>query len=409
MPLLRFQYQGERKDKDRRGAGTMHLRPSPRARADNHAVSKASPFRVLCTTTPRQRQWGSYNARCLNFKSWLNSSSCANLVEMSTGEIPPHHEGIQYNATMYVKSIPPEQANLGRVFVDVVDGWGIRGSNTPDSFEVIVQNPMHGTDVFPNHTYHVIEHMYSSYPLDVTRDDPENIPDVVSKNMLQLGIVCSGCAAPTAKSDDIFDGINITFINEAEEGFIDKWFVKYMEGWTEERMNSIIADPKYGFGKLYTEVFRKSDRATFHLELNWSNSSLSTERFDVLIVNPKKWYTKLTYGSGGWIFVLCLFLEHRLTLWLEVQRITSQMRSGTPVLVENEGLAFSHFLDEYNYTCVFSDGNNKHQTFEQAIHRMKDASYRKDCQRQGLRIATDFSPRAVGMKTLRAMGFEGLC
>lgn len=174
-------------------------------------------------------------------------------------------------------------------------------------------------------------------------------------------------------------------------------------------MNSIIADPKYGFGKLYTEVFRKSDRATFHLEQNWSNSSLSTERFDVLIVNPKKWYTKLTYGSGGWIFLLCLFLEHRLTLWLEVQRITSQMRSGTPVLVENEGLAFSHFLDEYNYTCVFSDGNNKHQTFEQAIHRMKDASYRKDCQRQGLRIATDFSPRAIGMKTLRAMGFEGLC
>ena len=185
------------RDKDRVEATTMEM--------------KTSPFRVLCSTSPRQRWWGSYTARCLNFNSWLNVSSCANLVDMSIGEIPSRNESMQYDATMYVKSIPPEQANLGRVFVDVVDGWGIRSSNTPDSFEIIVQNPMHGQDVFPNHTYHVIEHMYSSYPLDATRDDPEEIPDVISKNILQVGIICSGCAIPKGTSGD---GINITFINE---------------------------------------------------------------------------------------------------------------------------------------------------------------------------------------------------
>jgi len=349
--LQRFQSQGIRKDKE--------------GRSRRGTTMKKSPFRVLCATSPRQRQWGSYKARCLNFKSWLNVSSCANLVEMSTEEIPSLYEGIQYDATMYVKSIPPEQANLGTVFVDVVDGWGIRSSNTPASFKVIVQNPMHGQDLFPNHTYHVIEHMYSSYTLDATRDDPEVIPDVISKNILQVGIICSGCAIPARSGDDI--NVNITFINEAEEGSIDKWFVKYMEGWTEERMNSVIADPNYGFGKLYHEIF---------------------QRFDVLVVSPKKWPTKLSYGS--------------------VQRITNQMRSGTPVLVENQGRAFSHFLDEYNYPCAFG-GNSKHQTFEQALQQMKDASYRKDCQNRGLRIAADFSPRAIGMKTLRAMGFEGQC
>ncbi|EJK61206.1 hypothetical protein THAOC_18347 [Thalassiosira oceanica] len=189
---------------------------------------------------------------------------------MSTEEIPSLYEGIQYDATMYVKSIPPEQANLGTVFVDVVDGWGIRSSNTPASFKVIVQNPMHGQDLFPNHTYHVIEHMYSSYTLDATRDDPEVIPDVISKNILQVGIICSGCAIPARSGDDI--NVNITFINEAEEGSIDKWFVKYMEGWTEERMNSVIADPNYGFGKLYHEIFRESAcclRSETEVGLKW--------------------------------------------------------------------------------------------------------------------------------------------
>ena len=113
----------------------------------------------------------------------------------------------------------------------------------------------------------------------------------------------------------------------------------------------------------------------------------------------------------GWVdFVPCLLLGSSLadTFIIEVQRITSQMRSGTPVLVENQGRAFSHFLNTYNYTCVFG-GNNVHQTFEQALQRMKDTSYRKDCQNQGLRIAKDFSPTAIGMKTLRTMGFEGQC
>ena len=93
------------------------------------------------------------------------------------------------------------------------------------------------------------------------------------------------------------------------------------DGWTEESMNQTINDPRYGVGKLFYEIFRK---------------------FDVLIVTPKKWYTKLRYGS--------------------IQRITSQMRSGVPVLVEVEGMAFQSFVEQYNYTCTFHDGNNKYST-----------------------------------------------
>ena len=334
-------------------------------------------YKILCSTKPKYLQSlaGSYRARCIQFKSWLDESKCAPSVDITfTLEGLPSRTNhtIQYNATMYVKAIPPSnQVNLGRVFVDVVDGFNIEGRYVPKEFEVIVQTSMHGSEVFPDHTIHTVEHMYSSYPQDMKRIDPEYIPEIHEKDVLQVGTVCSNCPMPSENMKQIPDGVNMTMINEAEQGEIEKWFLSYMSdyGWTGERVNATIHDPRYGQERLYTAIFQK---------------------FDVLIVTPKKWYTKLRYGS--------------------IQRITSQMRSGTPVLVEMEGLAFTYFLEQYNYTCVFSNNiedNKKYPTLEQALLQMKDVAHRRSCQEQGLKISSDFSPDVIGKQLLRVLGYVG--
>ena len=83
------------------------------------------------------------------------------------------------------------------------------------------------------------------------------------------------------------------------------------------------------------------------------------------------------------------------------------MRCGTPVLVEAKGLAFKFFVGYYNYTCVYSDDDNQFPTLDQALLRMKDVHYRKDCQKQGLEISSNFSPNAMGKELLRVLGYEG--
>ena len=228
---------------------------------------------------------------------------------------------------------------------------------------------MHGRAEFPKHIFHVIEHSSSSYPADMRRVTPENMPEISAKKVLQVGVVCVACDLPTSRGDLQSVGINITFINELQLGSIDKWFAQYMaeDGWSEDRIVSTIANPSYGTGKLYIEVF---------------------QHFDVLVVSPKRG-AKMEYGS--------------------IQRITSQMRSGTPVLVEREGGAFKRFLDQYNYSCVFSNGNNEYMTFDEALLLMRDVEFRRKCRREGLRISSEFSPAKIWMQFLRVLGYMGDC
>lgn len=209
----------------------------------------------------------------------------------------------------------------------------------------------------------------------MTRDEPEYIPPIIkeqsslsSQQPLKVGAICLLCSVPNM-SNDTLKYVNFTMIDENIEGAkIQDWFLKFMamDGWTEEKMNATLNDPQYGSGMLYYHVFRK---------------------FDVLIVTPKKWFTKLRFGS--------------------IQRITSQMRSGVPVLVEVDGLAFETFVDEYNYTCAFSESNNKYPSLDESLLRLKDASYRKDCQQRGLEIARDFSPSQMGKRLLNVLGYTG--
>ena len=320
-------------------------------------------YKILCSSMPRVMEWGSYLARCITFKIWADK--CAPSVDVVTGPIPAiSDKTIHYNATMFVKAVPPVQDNLGKIFIDVVDQFGMNGFQIPTKFEVIVQNPYQG-ELFPNHKTHIVEHWYNSYPLDMTMAEPMYIPPIEQSSQLNVGTVCFLCPNPNIK--DVTD-VNFTMINEIREGKIQNYFLKYMamEGWTEDKMSETLNDPDFGTGMLYFHVFRK---------------------FDILIVTPKTSFEKLRYGS--------------------IQRVTSAMRSGVPVLVEALGPAFESFIDQYNYTCAFSKNSGKYLSLEEAIVQMKDVLVRKECQRQGLRIAQDFSPNVMGRRLLRDLGYLG--
>ena len=102
--------------------------------------NSTTPFRVLCSSASGHMVWGSYKARCENFKSWLDASSCTWPIEMTTGvdaaaveyRRKQHPVGadeqrnITFDATVYVKAVPPEKKYLGKTFVDVVDEYKIR-------------------------------------------------------------------------------------------------------------------------------------------------------------------------------------------------------------------------------------------------------------------------------------------
>ena len=118
-------------------------------------------YKILCTTIPQYMELGSYAARCVSFKTYVDK--CAPSVDIVLDTIPDATSTKQYNSTMFVKGTPSIQSNLGQIYIDVVDGFSIRGYNVPTNFTIIVQNTQHGMEVFPNHTVHVIEHWYSEY------------------------------------------------------------------------------------------------------------------------------------------------------------------------------------------------------------------------------------------------------
>ncbi|KAL7473121.1 hypothetical protein ACHAXS_013516 [Conticribra weissflogii] len=325
-------------------------------------VSKTSSeekYKILCSAQAHTMTWGSYLARCNTFKRWVDQ--CAPSVELTLGKLPgKDDDSVQYNATMYVKSIPPVQENLGKVFIDVVDSFGIQSSNVPQDYEVITQNDFQ-SDLFPEHKTHIIEHWYNCDPSDTYTHEIEDVTP------LKVGAVCLSCPRPDIP-DDLPD-VNFTMIDEHVEGnHISKWFLKFMasEGWTQEKMKQVLADSEFGTGMLYYHVFRT---------------------FDVMIVTPKESPEKLRYGS--------------------IQRIVSVMKSGVPVLVEVQGPAFEKFVDGYDYSCVYSKEGDKYPSLKEALGNLTDVAARKKCQDEGLRIAEDFDPDVVVKLLLNTLGYDG--
>mmetsp|Transcript_7091 Transcript_7091/g.15304 ORF Transcript_7091/g.15304 Transcript_7091/m.15304 type:complete len:451 (-) Transcript_7091:7-1359(-) len=321
-------------------------------------------FRILCTADTQSMAWGSYQARCVTLKNYADQ--CAPFAHVITRVLPEPGFCAHYNATLYVKGIPPQREELGRIFIDVVDKYDIKEEDIREGMEVIVQNKLQGDLYNKNHVTHIVEHWYNNDPEDTYI--PE-IRDLEKGSPLKVGNVCCGCPSPKIDSSNV----EFTMIDEKVEGTpITAWFLKFMSssGWTESQMTKLVETNEYGTGMLYYSVFRTL--------------------FDVMIVTPKRRFDKLTYGS--------------------IQRIVSVMKSGVPVLVEVRGPAFEMFVDRYGYSCVYAEnpiGIKKYGTLEDALKKMHDANARKQCQEEGLKIAEDFSPSVMAKRLLVTLGYKG--
>merc|ERR1711862_58388 len=137
-------------------------------------------------------------------------------------------------------------------------------------------------------------------------------------------------------------------------------------------IQAIMDDPMLGRGRLYYEVF-------------WM--------YDVLVV-PVKTHdrAKVKYGT--------------------VQRMTSQTRSGVPVLIEINGYVTENFMEKYNYSCAFSETETMHDTrrywtFREAVEAMKSEDLRKKCQEEASKISSEFSTQKMAQKLARTLVYGG--
>jgi hypothetical protein len=366
---------------------------------------------ILCTVVKAQITWGSYRIRCEDLKTW--SKQCAPGVNITTGysieqilEMDPKQH--DFDSTMLVKKVPASSRlktfpeSLGDIYIDLVDDYTMESWMIPRSWHVITQTSRQKS-IFPQHGLSVVEHWYNSYPSDMTKQDDEQpdhpIPTIKEDNTKPLRMASvwnvvgkkGRCPALPYRIDEksvTYDCIN-------QEFNISDWYLDVVGNTTSAiaEMETIMANPNLGSGRLYYSLFQK---------------------YDVLVALAKHDPLKLKYGN--------------------IQRIVSQMRSGVPVLVEVKGAVLSDFVNQYpDYPCIFqrhedvadaSSGAMLHSalseddtspasssfeypTFEQAIIKMKDPYVRKLCQQMGLEIAKDYSPNIIGKKFLKVLGYQG--
>jgi hypothetical protein len=311
-----------------------------------------SPFRILCTSTPKFIRLGSFKIRCLEFK--LFAAKYFPNVEIDA--IPAENATGHYDATILVKKATvldiqtPAPTMYGRVFVDVVDGYYLKPMMISKEFDVIVQNQAHTTR-YPNHRTHVVTHWYNSFLADDKDEFFGTLPAIKHEDHLKVATVWEsqkGCWRSQLA--------NVSYDCIQELYAIQEWYHKYVPGDTT--FNRTMADPELGTGYLYRNLFQK-----YHL-----------------LVAYAKNMPKLKFGN--------------------VQRIVSQMRSGVPVLVEDRGYAHSEFIRKYSYPCKFTDD----QSFQEMLERMKSPLVRQECQRLGIEICKDYSPHTIIREFLRVLG-----
>eukprot|EP00980_Cylindrotheca_fusiformis_P027810 scaffold22560_cov135-Cylindrotheca_fusiformis.AAC.21 len=362
-------------------------------------------YRILCTTDNRRLKWGSYRIRCQDLREWADrcaksvqitllsheqiqhsssrssgSSSSSSGSSRSTkqrADQNPRLEEEVFDATVSIKAPLAPELRFGRMFLDVVDNYKISTVNIEAGVEVIVQNEYHAHDMFGDRKYHVVEHWYNSFPLDMFSDSDAPafpLPSIRAVNTLEMATIWTNELQRCPSFLEEPPGVNYLCI--AEDYAIETWYQDYLDSSDLDemkRLNMLLADPDQGPGRLYYELFWK---------------------FNVLVVPVKTAYMpKLRYGN--------------------VQRAVSQMRSGVPVLLEIYGEVLEDFMAKYNYTCAYIMNNttlkkNRHYwTFEEAAEAMKSVDIRRQCQGEGLRIARDYAPSEIAKKHLRALGFEG--
>ena len=286
-----------------------------------------------------------------------------------------------YDATVSIKA-PFYQpgTKFGKLYLDVVDDYKIKERKVDPTVDVIVQNKLHANDIFPNRKHHVVEHWYNSYPQDMMSEQPVfEIPNINTADTLNIATVWTNKKEPCPTLHPM---PNVTYKCIDEIYTIARWYKRYFDlsmPGRRESIEEILRDPLTGPGRLYYELF-------------WM--------YDVLVVPVKMAFRpKLRYGN--------------------VQRAVSQMRSGVPVLLEIYGEVLEEFMNMYNYTCAFVRSSRsttdlphhgkgrQYWTFEEAARAMKSKTLREQCQKEGLRIAQDYSPQAIAQKQLRALGYKG--
>jgi hypothetical protein len=186
---------------------------SPEENSFSHIVSsnnKSPDFRLLCTSIEKRIVWGSYKLRCNDLKRWVDR--CVPNVDITTNvSIEQLHKRwaeksyknktnnntedngneILYNATIFVKSMSRrDYPQFGKKIIDIVDEYNWNESKIPPEMHLILQTRWQGEEMYPNHSFSVVEHWYNSYPADMIRSGgyPEYIPPVTQKSSRRLRI-----------------------------------------------------------------------------------------------------------------------------------------------------------------------------------------------------------------------------
>jgi hypothetical protein len=295
--------------------------------------------------------WGSYKIRCHDF-AHIAHSMYPNHVEIQA--IPAEMATGVYDATIVVKTVlKKRRTSYGKMFVDVVDQYDLTEDRIPNFYQVLVQNQFHA-EMYPKHKTHVVTHWFNSYPADDS-DEPLSPPLPVrplpdgSIQPLRIATVWSPNpgledALPFTLDSSNFtsdSGYRFQMIQEAFN--ITSWYQRYINV-TNETLLSIVQDDSLGTSYLYQEFFRQYD-----ILVSFAKSG------------PKNRYNNM-------------------------QRSISQMRSGTPVLLDCNGAAHADFCKLFRYPCTFVDV----ESFWSELERMKSPERRRECQQKGIEITSEW-------------------
>lgn len=334
------------------------------------AFNSSKPFRIFCTTKSRHLlTYGSYKLRCKMLRYYMQRYFGDSVLVHAAGHTKaagPYHATISIKSVLLgrdKRELPRE--TYGTVFIDIVDEYSILDSEIPESYHVIVQNKAHA-NVFVNHEAHIVEHWYNSFPADVGKRI--HFPGVFKKPVLKVLTLWSGKTRCPSVGD--IQGVQYDCLHEEYD--IKKWYTKYLNSSTIlpdalERIDKSWIDPELGPGYVYQQLFRQ---------------------YDLLVVPAKTNETlKDKYGS--------------------TQRVTSQMRSGVPVLVQRYGPALSEFIDTYGYPCTFgkSDVPEADAFFQAMLELVKSVDARRQCQKLAGPITSDYSPERIIQNLLEALGY----
>jgi len=317
-------------------------------------------YRVLCTARPAVMTFGSYQIRCRDFKmyteQWYPRITIDTVAEANATGI--------YDASIGCKTlISSENSTFGRLYIDIIDEIRYQSeSKLPASLSVVVQN-RYQAELYPNRKTFIVPHWFNSFPADSEAEPflpPPQIRDLLPDEPLQVATIWS----KTRAEIDFCDRINTTFpVNYtcmSRKYGIASWYSQVDPAANLSFINDTLRNPQLGTGYLYQHLFRQ---------------------YDALIAYPKRNF-KLVANS--------------------MQRVVSQMRSGVPVLVQCFGAAHEDFCESTGYTCTFRGKED----LSVLLDRLRDVSLRRQCQSEGLAIASDYSPQKIVPIFLQALGLN---